>query len=402
MSEYYVSHNDPAGVKEVAERFGFCLVKGIFSPDEMASLERDLAMAHAEFPGNVPDIYSIPSLQWLLFDDRIRALAHALLGKQLVYYRETSAAFERVPGPLTMRPFTDYHCDARGSAAELAAPPDFGGIYPAYRFGIYFRNYRNFSGGLKVAPGSHLRDYFFDRRLGFLEKVKELTPVSYRVGRYDVELRHAPMELYNVPSEPGDIVIFSLRCFHSAGAVRLRDRPTLALLPHVEARLPPEHCLPTPPGTRNAIFLDYGAPHPAVDYYIKWRAVTAAELKRPYRYGGATPEWMLLRNDRVIVALAHRLVEDTNSPTEKDAADLIALCQAHVEFAPEHALFDRAAIDANLAAGKSHAAVALARDIVGRVRTQAEIEKQGIAMRRELRKRYAEKSLQPASDAGGV
>lgn len=84
MSDYSVSYNDQASAKEIAERFGFCLVKGVFSADEMASLERDLAMAHAEFSGEVPDVYSIPSLPWLLFDERIRAFAHALLGKRLI------------------------------------------------------------------------------------------------------------------------------------------------------------------------------------------------------------------------------------------------------------------------------------------------------------------------------
>jgi len=372
MSDYYASTNDPATVKSIAEKYGFCLVKGFFGPGEMAALERDLAMAHAEFDGKVPDLYSTPSLQWLLFDERVRRLAHALLGDTLVYYRETNLAYEKVPGPLTAKPFTDYHCDARGSARDLYDAPAHPGIYPAYRFGIYFRNYRLHSGGLKVAPGSHLRPYMDDRRWTFEEKVKELPRVPIRVGGYNTAVMLQPMELYNVASEPGDIVIFSLRCFHSAGAVRLKDRPALALLPRVEAQFPAEFRLPTAPGSRNAIFFDYGAPRAEVDYYVKWRAVVSpAKLDVAYKYGVKTPEWLQIRNDKIIVSLAHRLIEGGPS-AKQDAMDLVTLCRSHIEFAPEHALFDRARFKTNLANNPGGAVLALARDIVAR--QQAHIE----------------------------
>jgi hypothetical protein len=380
MSDYYASYNDPVAAKQIAETYGFCLVKGVFSPAEMDALERDLAMAHAEFHGNVPDLYSIPSLQWLLFDERIRGLAHELLGQTLVYYRETSAAYEKVPGALTAKPFNDFHCDARGTSEKLHGLPESQGIYPGYRFGIYFRNYRNYSGGLKVAPASHLRSYIFDRRYNVEKYVRELPSVTQRIGPYDAQLRLQPMELYNVPSEPGDIVIFSLRVCHSAGAVRLKYRPNLALLPIVDADLPPDIRLPIPPGSRNAIFLDYGAPQAALDYYIKWRAVVKpALLDAHYKYDVAPPDWMVMRNDKIIVALAQRLVEGGSSAA-KDAADLVALCASHVEFSPYHALFDRAAFDANVARTAPALAMDLAHDITARVRAHDEVEAQDRAL----------------------
>lgn len=377
MSDYYASYNDPSAAKSIAEKYGFCLVKGVFQADEMASLERDLAMAHAEFGGRVPDIYSAPSLQWLLFDERIRRFAHALLGDTLVYYRETNAAYEKVPGSLTKRPFNDYHCDARGTPLDLYGAPDHEGIYPAYRFGIYFRNYRDYSGGLKVAPGSHLRPYLFDRKCSDKLKVRDLPRVEHRVGEYMTKLSTQPMELYNVASEPGDIVIFSLRCFHAAGAVRLKDRPTLAVLPWVESQLPAEFCMPIPPGSRNAIFLDYGAPHPALDFYVKWRAVVSpAKPDVSYRYREKGPDWMLIRNDPIIVTLAQRLAggDGQSAAAKQDAADLVALCRSHVEFAPEHALFDRGAFEANLARGSASTAMDLARDIAARVQAHIDAE----------------------------
>lgn len=369
MSTYYESLNDPVTAKSIAEQYGFCHVKGVFSLDEIAALEQNLARAHREFGPNIPDLFSIPSLKGLLFHERIRAFAHALLGDKLVYYRETNAAYEEAPGPLTHKPFAEYHCDARGTSLSLSSAPGHSESYPAYRFGIYFRNYRDHSGGLKVAPGSHRRDYSFDRRMSMERFVAKLPPAPHRVGTYDVSIGATPMELYNVPSVPGDLVIFSLRCFHSAGAVRLKDRPTLALLPLVEAQLPSSLCLPPPPGTRNAIFLDYGVPHAALDYYIKWRAGAsfseAANI--PYDYKAPVPTWMVMRNDKAIVALAHNLAEGGLEAAEQTAADLIELCRSHVEFAPEHALFDRQVFNANLARGNPETARYVAYDIIGRI-----------------------------------
>jgi len=369
MSDYSASSNDPTSVKDIADAFGFCLVKGVFSATEMADLERDLAMAHAEFAGALPDIYSTPSLQWLLFDQRLRALAHALLGSRLVYYRETASNYEETPGQITAAPFTEYHCDARGNHACLAGPPEDRGVFPAYRFGIYFRDYRRYSGGLKVAPGSHLRDFAYDYQWNAQRNIAKLPKVKQVVGPYELAVPAQPMELYNVPSEPGDIVIFNLRCYHSAGAVRLKGRPTLALLPSVESRLPPEVRLPIPPGSRNTIFFDYGAPTKALDYYVKRCAVANPAIHDvTYKYHAAPPDWMLIRNDKIIVRLAHRLV-DSGSQTsgERDAADLVTLCRSHVEFGPAHALFDRAAFKANLACHSPATAMDLARDIVARV-----------------------------------
>lgn len=390
MSDYFASTNHPPTVKGVAEAHGFCLVKEVFSADEMIALERDLAMAHAEFGGRMPDLYSVPSLQWLLYDERVRRLAHALLGDTLVYYRETNLAYEKTPGPLTEKPFDDYHCDARGTPAALFGPPSSNmRIYPAYRFAIYFRNYREHSGGLKVAPGSHLRSYDIDRRFNSEAKVAGLPVVPVLIGGFSLNVPLQPMELHNVPAEPGDLVIFSLRCFHAAGALRFKDRPTLAVLPHVERAIRHKAnrvCCPVPPGPRNAIFFDFGAPSPELDYYIKWRAyVGPADLNAAFSYRDLPPSDLLIRNDRIIVPLAKRVADaavsaDADTPSARqDRKDLYALGRAHAEFAPEHMLFDRDAFLAAASQGPAVATVVLARDILARREAQFEAEKRRLA-----------------------
>lgn len=379
MSDYYVSENDPATVKSVAERFGFCHVKRVFSAEETAGLERDLAMAHTEFNGRVPDLYSIPSLQGLLTDPRIVGFAKALLGDRLVYYRETNAAYEKTVGPLTEKPFTEFHCDARGTRADLVAPkleqPDR--VYPAYRFAIYFRNYRDYSGGLKVAPASHLRAYANDRKLSDPSALAGLPVARQVIGLASMQIPVSPVELYNVPSMPGDLVIFSLRTFHSAGARRMKARPAFATLPLIEEGMhaaAPQLFEPTSPGPRNAIFFDFGAPSEEVDFYAKWRAlVSPTDLSSGYEYRRPPPPGLIVRNDRIIVALAERLAAGGNnapgaemSPdAQKDAGDFAALCAAHVEFSRSHPLFDRtAAARVAQAEGPLAAALLTARSIL--------------------------------------
>ena len=54
-----------------------------------------------------------------MLDSRVVEIAKALLGEQLVYYRQSDIAFEEVPGPATHSPYRELHCDARGSPQTM-------------------------------------------------------------------------------------------------------------------------------------------------------------------------------------------------------------------------------------------------------------------------------------------
>jgi len=202
-------------------------------------------------------------------------------------------------------------------------------------------------------------------------KLKQIPRIPLGFGNVAVQLPVPPMELYNVPSEPGDVVIFSLRCFHSAGALRFKHRPNFSLHPTYEKLTQvsaPEICEPIAPGARNAIFFDLGAPKDLLDYYVKWRAhVYPADLSCSFNYESISlPEKMILRNDRIIVPIAERVTLSglDSEPERRLAQDLVELCRSHSEFAPEHALFDREAFQRS--AERPDAARDLARDIVSR------------------------------------
>lgn len=370
MSLHYVAEGDPVRAKNIAEKYGFCLVRGLFSADEMSEMERLLGEECERYSANCPDLYSLPSLRWVMLNERVRAIAHQLLGTTLSYYRETNLVFEKERSSNTLQPYTEFHCDARGTADNLHLRKDYedGCIYPVYRFAIYFRNYRDHSGGLKVAVGSHVNrgDYF--RQYEFQKTVMSLPRVLTRIGNDDFKFPIAPFPILNVPSMPGDLVIFNLRTFHSAGAARFRDRPDFALLPLVEQLMLAEernHRLfaPIPDGCRNAIFFDYCRPGPDADFYIKWRALTVAGKQPPAPLiDTASTPGIRIRNDRPIVGLSIMLrkrladaglnLENLSdlgavpADVQSAAAQLLSMCETHEEFSPYQPIFDKAAFDA--------------------------------------------------------
>jgi hypothetical protein len=285
MSEFYSTSFNPVDIKLISETYGFCLIKGFFSQPEMVELERRMKEFKRATGGEVTDLYSCPSLCHVMLNERVLEIARALMGEGLVYYRETAIAYEEQPGRLTKKPLRELHCDATGTSESLfnAWNGDVNEIYPAYRFAVYFRNYRNFSGGLKVGVGTHKHRYQRYSQYSNAHGVQSLPFVKQIVGDAIVEMPIPPFELYNVCSEPGDLVIFNLRTFHSAGAMRFKKRPALAVLPLVEESVltdQPELASPTPEGCRNAIFFDYGAKSEAIDYYIKWRAIHTPEIDK--------------------------------------------------------------------------------------------------------------------------
>ncbi|MDX2141826.1 MAG: phytanoyl-CoA dioxygenase family protein [Rhodospirillaceae bacterium] len=388
MSIHYISGNDPTAVKQIAEQFGFCLVRGLFTRAEAEALENQLAAEHRARGGRLPDLYSVPSLRPLMTDTRVLGLAHALMGDDLVYYRQTNLLYEATPGDNTHKPFTDFHCDARGTPLNVHEPMQspFEKIYPAWRFATYFRDYQNHSGGLKLAVGSHLIRYDGMRIYNDVNEVRKLEKGTVRIGNVDVEkIRQPSFELFNVPSQPGDVVIFNLRTFHSAGAVRFSARPALALLPHVERQLQispigAQVCAPTPPGCRNAIFFDFAKPSLDADLYIKWcalRVSTNADMLTQFSNDPSSE--FQIRNDSLIVAftlhldaqLAARGIDTgAGNPLPPDLAaharTLLALGRSHREFSPHHALLDAAAIAALAGQNDNRALAEVMRSVKAR------------------------------------
>jgi len=368
MSDHYSSNiDDLERIKKIAEQFGFCLIKNVFSPDEIETAEEEMGRLWRANGGTFPDLYSCPTLRWFMLNPRVTSIARALLGEHLVYYRETSINYEEQAGDLTTKAFRQLHCDARGTPESLDAVWNTqGDLYRAYRFGVYFRNYRDYSGGLTVVPGSHKLPFIAFSKYRSATKAGGLTRLDHWLGEQVVTgLPTPPFELHNVPSMPGDLVVFNLRTMHAAGALRFVDRPTLGVLPMVEGQLladMPEAFCPYPEEGRNTIFFDYTAPVAEPDLYIKWRAAlllrsdlhVTAELSNEY-----APD-LEIRNDSVISSLALALSDDLETPDDKPptpfdalppdkralADTMVKLCRLHRDHSPHHTLFDWEKFDA--------------------------------------------------------
>ena len=80
-----------------------------------------------------------------------------------------------------------------------------------------------------------------------------------------------PRPTTNVPTRPGDIVIWNLRTHHAGYAIRMKPVPNLSLLPVVERWSPSFLHVPAEHPSRCVIFATYGAPSEYTDKYIRNR-----------------------------------------------------------------------------------------------------------------------------------
>ncbi|MBX7200252.1 MAG: phytanoyl-CoA dioxygenase family protein [Rhodospirillaceae bacterium] len=356
--QYHAAAHDFAAIREICERHGFCLVKGVLNRDDLNGLLAGMRAA-SRVRQNSSDLLGLPELRQIYFDPRLLAIARALLGPQLVYDGESNVNFEETIGANTLNPYSRLHCDAKGMPGDITrmwrSPTD--ATYRAYRFGIYFQDYRHASGALKVIVGSHRGD-----PAGY-EEAQIFTGgmESHAIGRHRIECPAVRYPLYNLPSEPGDVVVWNLRTFHSAGAKLFADNPSVAVHPKVEDDISAEApaLFAPPPGPRNALFFDYAAPCEEIDLYIKWRAwpvssdMSGRLAKRsddPATLRLAADNGVIMRHDGLIVALAVTLASSNGpNPIQKlTAAEydqmtqrLHGLLRTHAEFSPHFRMFDR-------------------------------------------------------------
>lgn len=119
-TDYVAAPDDFPAIRAISEQLGFCLVRGVFTRDEMVAIEAGLRSVDDCFPDKAyPDVLTTEDLRWTLFHAKVLEIARTLVGETLVYYGETSVNCEPDIGPLTLRPYNRLHCDARGMPAGL-------------------------------------------------------------------------------------------------------------------------------------------------------------------------------------------------------------------------------------------------------------------------------------------
>jgi hypothetical protein len=288
-------------------------------------------------------------------------------------------SYEAEIGALTLAPFNLLHCDATGMPGDLKrnwrSADDR--LYQGYRFGIYFQDYSTRSGGLKVGIGTHRGDP--DQHIlkwGVDPEKKTKVEIAPGVA---AKFHAARIPLHDVPSRPGDLVVWNLRTIHSAGARVLKMNPTQALHPIAETRIAeirPDALRPVA-GPRLAMFFDLAAPAEDIDLYIKSRSHILNDMRKliharhddPTVFDLLAAQGIQVRFDYLFVYLARRWTE---APAEREttAARLLRLADRHEEFSTHFPLFDQAAY--RLARGKDDArAVDIVLEGVARHNTAA-------------------------------
>lgn len=244
-------------IQKKFEEDGYVLARGIFSATEIANFrslvykqfEADekqgltfrLANSKSQASYAKGDLLSKEYLYKILLDDRVLQVAREVLGDaKLIYFGDSS--YQIGTG------LRGFHRDSIDR--EDLNGPDWKSPYTLIRLGIYLQNHRNFSGGLKVKPGSHKK-------------------------------ADGPSVFVN--NDAGDLAAWSLMLLHSGNAVRLKGLPNLCIdNSSIENRIP-AFLKKEEEQERISLFMTYAVESEHVDRYIREyelkRADTVEHLK---------------------------------------------------------------------------------------------------------------------------
>ncbi len=235
---------------------GFILVKNLLSKEEVAQLKAhidELKGLEPEAKKNgsylfVGDAIS-KKLENLVFDERILNISKQILGPKLVYFGESAI----MTGIRAGRGFHRDNADREDPKALDWQVEHF----PIIKMGLYLADHKKYGGGLKIRRGSHLlKDFLLDAPLN-----------NPNIKNQE----QGQGKLYNIPSQAGDLILWSMRLAHSANFVRLKSFRHFCLPPKIENRVP-EFLQAKLPQERKAVWITFGAPSPELDRYIKYYA----------------------------------------------------------------------------------------------------------------------------------
>jgi hypothetical protein len=213
---------------------GYIVIKSIFTKEYISGLREKMI----NLSNNDLDKYEIllnKDVQNLLLNEKLINIVKAILDtNNLLYYTDSSIVNHTNP----FKNRNGFHNDARNEDPSIP----FNDEYPIIRIGIYFENYKHFSGGLKVKKKSH--KYFMFNFRKPLIGVFELMKIFFAKSRYKLNSLKLGKSI-NLELEQGDIVIWNLRTHHCGTSRRLKVSPKTCLQPFFEKMLPKSFFLPT-------------------------------------------------------------------------------------------------------------------------------------------------------------
>lgn len=222
---------EPSQATEAAKFFdehGWVIFRNVFDAAEIRALRKEVeSLRQSGYAGDLLSSKDLGGYRFIL-DGRILGIVKSILRAAPCYFGDSSASID--VGAM------GFHKD--NPDREDARAPDWRSPYTLVRIGVYLQDHASHSGGLAVRDRSHLA-------------------VNRNKGR--------PLA---VPTQQGDLVLWSLRTTHSGYAARLKSLPTAFVpMPLVKAlgssRFARKYVLPTffrPLELENrlAIFATYG------------------------------------------------------------------------------------------------------------------------------------------------
>lgn len=227
-----------AQAREFLDAHGWVIIRQVFSPDEVKSLRVGVMRASEE--SLTGDLLMHPTVggDRFLLHERFLVVVKAMLSGTPVHFGDASVSigFQSTPA---------FHKDNPDRQNGMA--PDWQSPYTIVRFGVYLQDHRTHSGGLA------LRDY-------------SNNTADINRGRP-----------FAVPTEPGDVVLWSLRTTHSGFATRLRGLVnafvplTIMAVLLGKKRYSPSTLLfrPLDAEPRIALFAAFGIKDAHLDRYLK-------------------------------------------------------------------------------------------------------------------------------------
>ena len=212
-------------------KHGFIVLKSVFADSKI----KELRDKFIKLSSTDDEILLDENAQDLLLDKDIIKKIKILLNSEKIWYYSDSS-IKNYFNPFTAK--NGFHNDERFASDEIPYKEE----YPIIRAGIYFEDYKNFSGGLKIRDGSH-KHFCFNLRAK-LENIVRLLKIFMGKSRYDISAIKLGKKI-NLQLEEGDVVIWNLRTQHCGVSRRLKLFPRLCLSPSLEKMLPKSLFLPT-------------------------------------------------------------------------------------------------------------------------------------------------------------
>lgn len=213
---------------------GYVVIKSLYNKEYISNLRKKM-IELSKNDINTFEVLMDEDVQNLLLNDNlIHKLKKILNTDALIYFSDSGIVNHK--DPFNNR--NGYHNDARNEDQKKSYEEE----YPIIRIGIYFENFKDFSGGLKIKKKSHKYFIFNFRRI--LADIRRLLLIIFTKTRYNLNSLRLGKSI-NLELEQGDVVIWNLRTHHCGTSRRLKLFPKICLQPFIEKLLPKFFFLPT-------------------------------------------------------------------------------------------------------------------------------------------------------------